>query len=152
MEDAAFKKSWRMLLAISFVLMVLAPLEYLNVIKLTRIGLRPRLNHFPIWLYVVYALPVISIPCYLVIRRSWVLGYKKWVANRPGGDIGWYRTLVIMRMALVTSSYIYGLFIYFLTGGTSQMYYFYAIGILLSPFAWPRKQEYFGLLKEAQSP
>jgi len=151
-EDATFKKSWRVLLVMSFVLMVLAPLEFLQVIRYTRANLQPTLDHFPKLLYAIYTLPIISIPCYLVIRRSWVLGYKKWVVDRPGGDVGWYRTLVTMRTAFVTASYIYGLFIYFLTGETGQMYYFYGIGILLTPFAWPRKQEYLGLLKEAQSP
>jgi len=151
MEDAAFKKSWRILLAMSFVLMILAPFEFLQVISFTRTNLQPTLDHFPEWLYAIYALPIISIPCYLVLRRAWILGYKKSAAARSGGDLGWYRTFVTMRTALVTATYIYGLFIYFLTGETSQMYYFYTIGILLTPFAWPRKQEYFDFVKEAQT-
>jgi hypothetical protein len=151
MEDAEFQKKWRMLTLIAVAMLVVAPLVYLFVIYLVKPGLRPTFDEFPTWLYVLYALPIVSIPQYLLLRRVWRKNLNKLVAQSRGLFES-FRRLITLRCYTVGASYIYGLFIFFLTGETKQMYYFYTIGILLTPFAWPRKQEYLDFVQEAKAP
>lgn len=151
MSDSAFDTYWRKLTVIASLLLIVAPPLFLYVIYLVKPGIRPTFDAFPSWLYIVYAMPIFDIVSHLLVKKSWrkslkVIGpYEDTFAVR-------FRRFVIIRMSKPTACYCYGIVIFFLTGETKQMYYFYAFGIFMTPFAWPRKREYFDFLSEAQAP
>lgn len=151
MEDDAFNAYWRGLTVIAFLLLTVAPAMFLYVMYVVKPELRPTYDAFPPWLYIAYVMPLLDIISHLAVRKA---------LQRSGKGVGHsadtfairYRRFAVIRMAKPPACYCYGLVIFFLTGQIKQMWYFYTLGILMTPFAWPRKREYFDFLLEAQAP
>ena len=58
-------------------------------------------------------------------------------------------SMVIIRMAVVASAFIYGLVSFILSGELTRMYYFYPIGAVWMVVHWPRRDKYAQFIEKA---
>jgi len=151
--EPSARSPYRSLYVMAFLLLVIAPLEYLHIVHFTGSG--GRSNHpnpDSAWQYVLYAMPLIVLPAYSVVERVHVSGHRRGIWRKPTSLKEALHTIVIIRLAFLHSIYIYGLANFFITGKTQPLYYFYSLGILASIFYWPTRARLDELAAKMEAP
>jgi len=104
-------------------------------------------------LFVVYILLFIAMvePAFLpLIERFQVKTFKTNRQSEMSPD-QLYRSVTIIKLAIVEAIYIYGLVVYVLTGDMTQMLWFYPVGVIWSAVYWPRRDRYEQFLNKVRT-
>ncbi len=126
---------------IGFPLIILIVAQFLNIESLDTAGES---------LLIVYILLFIAMvePAFLpLIERFQVKTFKTNSQSQMSPD-QLFRSVSIIKLAIVEAIYIYGLVVYVLTGDMIQMLWFYPIGAIWSAVYWPRRDRYEQFLKK----
>lgn len=102
-------------------------------------------------LYILLIVAAVEPSFYLLIRRVQQSMFKRtdFTAASPEQL---YRTLVIIRSAMVVGGYVMGMVVFFLTFDVERLLLFYPAGIIWTLIYWPRVSEKKQFLEELSRP
>jgi hypothetical protein len=150
MEPDFPDKMWKRLTLIVTAILILAPVAYLALVYIWPANEHLVAEPSQVILYLLYVIALIDPAKSFIVKRASIAKIR---GTRPPSEYvsKRFEALVIIRCASVGAVYLYGLLWFILSGQTSQLYFFYAIGVLWSLMRWPRKQEYFDFVQEAKA-
>lgn len=172
-ETAAIRRKLVILQVLTWMMLVGAPVNFLYIGSLL-VGKWGPLVESDIAVYVLFALALVY-PAYAPIHEratltnyrhnsgkslmhpkvltflSGIMGKKK-TATSLVQPIDMFLKNNVVKLALVSMAYAFGLLAAFLTGEFDNMLYFYPIGIVWSIIYWPRRKKYERLLEKLSVP
>lgn len=96
--------------------------------------------------YILLIVGAVSPLLFPLVAKAQIIEFRK--KPRDANDwAGLFFTLNVQRLAIVESSFIYGLVVYFLTHSFERMACFYAIGIIWAVVYWPRREKFEGFVQ-----
>lgn len=153
MSELVLPARWRGLQMRTIYMCAFAPLAYLGLVFVMN-ARKGRLVETPsdAWAIVLMVLTILGpVLQQVILKRAHIAKARKWNGNLDGVAME-YDRMVLIRCAMIESAYLFGLVWFFVSGDTKLLWYFFTVGLYFSIRRWPRKQEYFDFVLEAQAP
>jgi len=152
-SEDAIGKQYAILRVITFALFVAAPLCYTAIVYLLSYsGNMPIRPNAPIT-YAMFALALIHAVLVPACDRFGVWTKKGRGPRREGQSISQRAvSLMIIKMAQIESMYLFGIVTFFVTGLTTYLPYFTALGLLYSIIYWPTRERFVSLVRALEEP
>lgn len=96
-------------------------------------------------LLILGALDPLVVP---LIERFQISNWRRLPRGRTAEQL--FFNLVIIRMAFVEATFIYGFVVYLLTGDLMRMLMFYPLGLIWLAIYWPRREKYERFIEAAE--
>jgi hypothetical protein len=148
--DEEVSRQWRTLSMIVYALMLVAPVLYLVVVLVVAKDRASALHPVMQIVYLCLAMALLMAIVIPIVEKRVVAAYA---VNRPNGMsiLEAAQAIVIIKLALIETTYIYGLVTFFVNGVTTYLPYFYALGILYSILFWPSKSRFTELVRKLEA-
>ncbi len=150
-NEETIRKQYAVLRVITLLLLVVAPAAYtVMVYVMNRAGNRP-IHPDSAMVYALFALAAATTVAVPIFGR---LGLWKTIGRsqleKGLNTLQAAQVLTIIRLAFIESIYIYGLILFFITGLTTYLPYFAAIGVLCSILYWPTYDRFAALVRSLE--
>ena len=137
-SDEASRKQYAVLRVFVFVLLVAAPLAFSAIIySMSRAGNRP-IHPNIAFAYALLAIALVTAASVPVMEQ---LGFLREIGKsqmkKGSSPIIAGQAMVIVQLVQIESLYIYGMVLYFISGITTYLPYFAALGLLMTIMYWP---------------
>ena len=137
------EKTWMVARIIAVALGLAGPALYLVIASFIRpnqaLADTPRGGHYALLFYIILTMAILGPLVVPIVERvqvnTWRLG-----AKRPPERM--YLSLVVLRLAFVEASFIYGFVVYLLTYDFLRLVLFYPIGLIWLAIYWPKRGKY----------
>jgi hypothetical protein len=140
MWDEKQLKWWNKLRLIAVAMLVAAPLIYLAMSHFVVVRGQQG-GQIEMMLYILLIVATIA-PAAVKFTDSLQISNYRNSSQTKMTQEDLFLALSTIKFALVLTSYLLGLLVYFLSGNQTYMLYFYPIGIAWSFVYWPRKSQY----------
>jgi hypothetical protein len=149
-SDQEIDKQWQTLRVIVFALLLLFPVIYLVIVYVVSKDRVPAAHPVEQFVYLLLAVALLLALAIPVVEKKVSTAYA---VNRPANMsvVETAQAIVIIKLALIESTYMYGLVIFFINGVATHLPYFYALGILYSIVYWPSKTRFTELVRKLEA-
>ena len=125
---------------VATLLLVVAPVLYLTLAQSLVKDLFEAEEQATLIMCILLPVATLDPLLWYVIRRIQVPLYKS--REEQLGRAKLYFSLMMIKLALVAASFVYGLVVFFLTNDLMNMIWFYIIGFVWSVLFWPRMSHF----------
>lgn len=137
------EKNWVIARIIAVAMGLAAPALYLVIATFIRpeqaLLDTPRGGHFALLFYMLLTLGIVDPLIVPVLERMQINTWRR-LKSRSADQM--YLSLVVLRLAFVEATFIYGFIVYLLTWDFMRLLLFYPIGLIWLAIYWPRREKY----------